>query len=169
MRKLKEKSKEESSKRTAYGPYVLRQGLWVFDIPVWTGEEYVYAIVRASTWGHLVTLELYPNLSTNKDGYVMAWSPVYRNWKRLARLIANCNSDQQVSMKDGIELNLLEDNILVIDRDPVTWDRETFLSTEAGIFNNDIEYKLKETEQPKLPSDPLIDAYANNSNYRIKR
>jgi hypothetical protein len=57
----------------------------------------------------------------------------------------------------------------VIDRDPVTWDRETFLSTEAGIFNNDIEYKLKETEQPKLPSDPLIDAYANNSNYRIKR
>jgi hypothetical protein len=120
--------------------------LWVVDVPLKDGERSPTVTVRLSTWTKLMEMGLYPYMIIDKHGYVQAWSPTLRAWKRLARLIANCNSDQQVSIKNGNELNLLEDNIVVIDRDPITWDREEFLTTDGGTYHSEMEYRLKDSK-----------------------
>jgi hypothetical protein len=136
---------KETPKRIAYR-YLLKPGLWAIDVPLKDGESVQKVTVRLSTWNKLMDMGLYPYLNVDVNRYVTVWSPTYRTWKRLARLIANCNSDQQVSIKDGNELNLLEDNILVIDRDLVTWDREQFLTTDGGLYHNEIECRLKDNK-----------------------
>jgi|SRR5579871_3063386 len=137
MRKPKDTPKRIITK------YQLKPGIWVAEVPaIRNGQEYKVT-VRWATWSKLMDMGLYPNLTLANDGYVMAWSPTHKSYKRLVRLIADCNSDQQVTLKDGSELNLLEDNITVIDRDPAKWDREEFLTLDGGTYHNEIEYRTK--------------------------
>jgi hypothetical protein len=97
---MKQPKNKETPKRPIYS-YQLRPGLWVVEVPVSDNPDGQKAIIRSATWQHLVSKGLYEKLSVQeqvrgdtKYGYVVAYSPG-NNWKtkRLARLIANCNSD----------------------------------------------------------------------------
>jgi hypothetical protein len=124
----------------------------IVQVPVSDNPDDAKVIIRASTWAKLLAEGLYPVLSVDKDGYVIAWSPYHRYWKRLARLIANANSVQQVSLKDGNERNLLEENIILINPDPpkpITYDRTEFLTTELGTYHDVVDHVYKDL-QPKL-------------------
>jgi hypothetical protein len=114
---------------------------WIAEVPVTDKENRPKVTISLPTWNKLLVEGLYPILSVHRDGYVTAWSPYRRMWKRLARLIANANSEQQVSLRDGNELNLLESNIILINpnKKPITYDRTEFLTTEIGPFLNMVD------------------------------
>lgn len=164
---MRSKTKNEKQKRIIYS--FQRNGQWVVEVPVSDNPEIGKAIINRQTWNRLMDLGMWPNLTVNKDGYVMALSPSKEGWpsKRLARLIADCNSDQEVRVKDGNELNLLEENLERINRDAPTNDRETFLSTEAGVFYNEVEFRTKGVPETKPYNDAqIMEALATNPRYQ---
>jgi hypothetical protein len=133
----------------------------VSDDPSWPK-----AIINSKTWHALMSMGMRPNLTVDPNGYIVAFNNKYEA-KRLARLIANANSDQTVRVKkdengNRNECNLLEDNLEIIIPDPVTNDRGSFLSTEDGIFHYEVEYNRKPIPEPKLPYDAIAEAWSNN-------
>jgi hypothetical protein len=114
------------------------------EVPVNDDTNHDKAIIEMSVFGDLMSKGLYPILSVSNQGYVIAWSPVYRKWDRLARLIVNANSEQKVTMLDGVELNLIRSNIGIINPPPpkpITYACDNFLSTEIGLFGDTVDWE----------------------------
>jgi hypothetical protein len=136
---------------------------WIVEIPVNDDPKQDKAIVEMSVFGDLMSKGLYPILSVSNQGYVVAWSPVYRKWDRLARLIVNANSEQSVSMIDGDELNLITSNIQLNNPPtpkPITYSRDNFLSTEIGIFSDLVDWEWIHDVSPPTQIDENTKALA---------
>lgn len=91
-------------------------GKWVLYIPVDDNPQPQYAIVDGDIWHELIGLGLYPRLRL-EDGKVMAWFPKQKKYYPFRHLVVDGNKEDNIYPKDGNQLNLRQDNI-VIDRRP---------------------------------------------------
>ena len=141
-------------------------------IPISDDPNGPHVMVRSETWQQLLHLGIYPVLELSGDGYVMVYCPKYTVRKRLARLIKNANSDQTVSVINGDELDLRDENIQVIDPPPPkppTYDR-TFLSTDDFLYYvSMVDYETI-YDNPNDPTniDPRWEAYNKLCNEQRK-
>ncbi len=64
-------------------------------------------------------------------------------------------------------MNLLEDNLEIINPDPVTNDREEFLPNDGTTYHHEVEYRTKGAPASKPYNDAeIIEALARNPNYQ---
>jgi hypothetical protein len=143
---------------------------WIVEVPVTDQTNGPKAIVEMSVFSDLIGKGLYPILKIEPHGYIMAWSPVYRKHTRLARLIVNANSEQEVSTIDGVELNLHRNNLQIINPPPpkpITYARDGFLSTELGILDDAVDWEWQMDVQPVSKSDEQTLAMAAYSKKMI--
>lgn len=138
----------------------LETGGWITHIPTSDDPDSPKVKVWSKTWRRLSELGVCPLLNIDNAGYVMSYCPKYRTYKRLARLIKNCNDTEKCHTIDGNELNLLDENLVVTPPEPPIYDR-SFLSPESiPYFAQLVEYETiwpePDLRQPsKIPSHSM--------------
>jgi hypothetical protein len=143
---------------------------WVVEVPVSDDARAPKAIIEMNVFGELMSKGLYPVLTVNKDGYVMVWSTTHRRHRRLARLIMNASSVQEVSTVDGNELNLVTSNLRIENPPPpppITYARDDFLPNDPSLnFSDVVDWEWDYDVAPPFNLDPLGEAYLNNPRIR---
>lgn len=109
-----------------------------------------------------MTLGLNPVLFIDeKDGYVYTKNYATARKVALQRLLANANSRQMVITKDGDQLNLTDDNLILVNPKvrPLTMDRDEHLAINMGLLHNllDVEWNFPEMKQIPFTYTPQAD------------